>query len=205
MLIISIILLYIIASLWETIVHWKILHAKKNTYQNWGKLGGVFGKLRKGWFSHNRVHHNYTFKKSQFIQFESEKEQKILNRKLPEDLKDLIIDNRYGLSVSSFWEITTFVSVPLVFSIILLYYIDYRYIPIGIFIAVLPMLLSKYLHPLLHMPQEILEKNRFSSWLSNTSYFKYIQESHLLHHKYGLCNFNLLPAGDYILGVYKKE
>jgi len=194
---------YLAATVWETLLHWKVLHANRATRLRWRQKGGIFGKLRRGWFSHNVIHHRQTYQ-SYFTQFKTPQAKKFLDSKLKGSLGESIRRNQYGLTVSTFWEISCF-TLPPIFAVLLLYpFFHIKYIMIGFVISTLPMWLSKYVHPLLHIHPEILQKKPFQKWLNKTAYFCYIRHCHFLHHKYGLCNFNLLPGGDYLLRVYKQ-
>ncbi|MBC7713043.1 MAG: hypothetical protein H7177_06875 [Rhizobacter sp.] len=68
-------------------------------------------------------------------------------------------------------------------------------------------LTSRYIHPLLHMKSETLanHKSIFVSMLAKTSYFKYVQKKHFLHHKQqGLISYNLVPGCEQILEFFFK-
>lgn len=124
---VSIILIYISASLWETLLHWKIIHASRKTYNNWRKWGWVFGKLRKGWFSHNFIHHKCTFNPDPYTQFSSVKIQQHLDARLQTSIAQVIRRNKYGLTISSFSEIITFIAPPSLMALIIFYYIYPQY------------------------------------------------------------------------------
>lgn len=191
---------YIITSLWETFVHWKILHSNRKVRQLWKKMG-ILGQLpRCAYFSHNIIHHNNTFRESYFLQFANSGEQAKLNNRLPEKLRAQIIHNKYGLTISSFWELFTFMAFPLIFNTWLFFKcahpITLTLIPL---ISITPALLSKYIHPSLHEIETVETKN-YSLWVK---YKKFIAKYHKIHHEVGLKNFNLLPGGDFIIGVYQ--
>ena len=169
----------------------------------WKKMSGIFNLLRKAHFSHNTIHHNKTYKKSYFIQFESPCKKESLDSKLKSRPQLRILGDRYGLSISGFWEIVVFVGVPLTINSIVFILLAPSFLYIGLIIAILPMLLSKYLHPLLHVKK--LKKNLFISLVMQSRFFISIQNYHFLHHKYVSCNYNLLPGGDYLMRVCRKE
>ena len=200
-LIISIIVTYIATSTWETFVHWKILDASKKSRLKWKRKGGIFNLMRKGYFSHNVIHHQKTYKDNHFIQFDSHHKKALLDAKLQPKFGCY----RYGVTVSGFWELFVFISIPLTFSTITFITLSPQFLPLGIAIAITPMLLSKYLHPLLHENfTSEPEQKTFKSWVIRSPFFRFIQHYHFVHHKYGLSNFNLLPGGDFLMQVWKN-
>jgi len=200
-LIISVIITYLTTSIWETFVHWKILHASKKSRLQWRRRGGIFNLMRKGYFSHNVIHHRKTYKNNHFIQFESHHKKALLDAKLQPKFGC----HRYGVTVSGFWELFVFTSIPLTLSTITFIALAPKFLPLGIIIAISPLLLSKYLHPLLHENfTSKLEQNTFKAWVTRSHFFNFIQHYHFIHHKYGLCNFNLLPGGDFLMQAWKS-
>ncbi len=204
-LIIGVIIVYFLTSLWETVVHWKILHADKASRLRWRQVGGIFNLLRKAYFSHHTIHHTKTYRTNYFQQFESRKQKESLDSKLNPHPEFRIKCNRYGLNISGFWENIVFVGVPLLNSVIVLYILSPPFIWVGFIIAVIPMLLSKYLHPLLHDAYASKSTNSIIlKIIVNSNFFKFIQLYHFIHHQYAMCNFNLMPGGDYVLGIARK-
>jgi len=135
----------------------------------------------------------------------SKEAKEILDSKLDRHPEFRIKCNSYGLNISGFWEILVFIGVPLSASIVVFYMLSPTYMWVGAIIAIVPMLLSKYVHPLLHEKRTLSDIS--FSWLGvivSSRYFKYIQRYHFIHHQYSLCNFNLMLGGDYLLGVSRK-
>jgi hypothetical protein len=183
-------------------VHWKILHASKRSRLAWRRLGGVFNLLRKAYFSHNTIHHVKTYKSSYYIQFDSKKKKNALDSKLNSHPNFRIIGDRYGLTISGFWENTVFMAIPIGGAIIVFSYIAPEFTWLGVLLATIPMLLSKYIHPLLHDKKFATKrKSEIIKYFVESKYFLYIQKYHYIHHQYALCNFNLMPGGDYLFGV----
>lgn len=198
----AIVIAYFITSLWETFIHWRILHATKGSRRIWRKFGVIGSLLRRAYFSHNIIHHNKTFKDNLFIQFKNKKEQLSLDNKLPQNLRIKIQENKYGLTISTFWEMITFTLFPITINTLIFYrYANIITLVIITFISILPALLSRYLHPKLH--QQIQNHTKQNNLFC--IYFRYIQDYHLTHHRSAMVNFNLLPGGDYILGVNYKN
>lgn len=197
---------YLIASLWETFVHWKLLHCSNKTRLRWKTKGGVYNLLRRGRFSHNVVHHRATYKENYFVQFRSADGKRQLDGKLNSASGGRIIINRYGLTVSSGWEILGFTGVPAALAAIIGMTLNPLLAVIGIGFSFVPFLLSKYIHPLLHV-QNASQKipNVLLVRPIIVQYISYIQRYHFIHHKRGLCNFNLMPGGDILLGVARDD
>lgn len=199
--ILIVVVAYLITTTWETLIHWKLLHATKRSRLVWRKLGGIGGVFRRAYFAHTIIHHERTFKAGFFTQFGSEDERLKLNQKLPVALRDRIVKNRYGLSISSFLEMATFVAVPVLVNtgVVLLLW-DIGMLPVVWLISIAPALLSRYVHPQLHKAG--VGQAGGNLW---DRYLEGIREYHRMHHEYGLVNFNLLPGGDYVLGVACKK
>ena len=201
-LIISTIIVYMTASVWETLIHWKILHASRRSKLRWKRIGGPFNLMRKGSFSHNMIHHKKTFKKNYFVQFESKNKKKLLDSKL----KSKYGCYSYGVTASGFWEVFVFISIPLFFSAFIFMLLAPAFLPLGLLIAISPMLLSKYIHPILHDRSAIdADIGKLKFWIVRSRFFNFIQHYHFLHHKYASCNFNLFPGGDLLLGLWKNR
>ena len=202
----SLITAYVATSMWETLVHWKILHASRRRRQQWKRLGGVFNLLRKAYFSHAVIHHRKTYKTNYYVQFDSTEDKNALDARLKPRPQLRILGNRYGLDVSGFWETAVFIAVPVVISTSLFLLLCPDFVCLGVLIALSPLLLSKYLHPLLHAEATgPLEPHTFLSRLRlrRSRFFIYIRRYHYLHHEDVSCNYNLLPGGDWLLGVHK--
>ncbi|MGH1538986.1 MAG: hypothetical protein ACRBHB_01065 [Arenicella sp.] len=116
-----------------------------------------------------------------------------------------IIGDRYGLSISGLWENTVFIAVPMCIAFVTFSLFSANFMWLGLLIATAPMLLSKYIHPLLHEEQPLSKTNsKVLRFIIKSNYFSYIQQYHLVHHIYPLSNFNLLPGGDYLYGVTRS-
>lgn len=198
----SLIFVYFATSCWETFVHWKILHANRNTRLAWKYYGGVFNLLRKACFSHNTIHHVKTYNSNYYVQFNSANKKKSLDSKLYARPHLRIQGDRYGLTISGFWENTVFMAIPIIIAIFIFSLLAIDYVWLGVLIAIIPMMLSKYVHHLLHKENPISKNtSAIMKYFLSSRYFSYIQLYHYIHHQHTLCNFNLMPGGDYLLGV----
>jgi len=191
---------YLGASGRESWVHSAILHASKNERQRWRKYGSIGALLRLAHFYHNTIHHRRTFKSSFFIQFDNPLQKRKLDSALIGELGIRLRANSYGTTVTGTWEIATFVAVPLAFITPMFLKWAPALLPVGVAIAVLPLLLSRYIHPLLHIDYESesgTHKNK-SEFIRRTCAFRYLQAYHRRHHEDYSINFNLLLGADWI-------
>ena len=101
---------YLLTSAWESLAHWQILHASRRSRQAWRRLGGLGILFRRAYFYHNIIHHRRTYTRSFFQRFDSDTQKRNLDVKLKNDLQKRLLINRYGVTVSGFWEICTFIT-----------------------------------------------------------------------------------------------
>ena len=198
----GLIFVYFTTSIWETFVHWKICHANKNTRLAWKRYGGIFNLLRKAYFLHNTIHHVKTYSSNYYVQFDSLNKKESLDSKLYSRPHLRVLRDRYGLSISGFWGNAVFMAIPISIAISIFSLLAIKHVWFAILIAIVPMVLSKYLHPFLHEENPISKStSTIMKHFLNSRYFLYIQLYHYIHHRYPLCNFNLMLGGDYLLGV----
>jgi len=187
---------YFTATLWEHYLHKEILHARPKKAKKWSKY---YRLLYKGVYSHHVVHHKKTFQTNYHRQFDSQKQQQELDIHLIEKFGQTNNRRKYGLTINTLWEYSMFMlpwffMAPLVY----LYFELYQFF-IFTFTLMLPLLLSKYIHPFLHTDLE----NK--SWIYNNFYTRKIYKTHKNHHQDDTKNFNLLLGGDWIMGSYQAS
>ena len=191
---------YLIATLWENILHNKILHTKKNTIHFWkrNKHIWLFKQLYYGYYTHHVIHHQRTFKNNYTEQFINDREKDSLNEDLLKRFGKTEEKRDYGLTIGTYKEYIMF-NIPLIFFVFLIYYFTNNFVYIFIFIipSILATIFSKFIHPYLH---KNFTNNK--SFLTHNKYFKLIYINHYIHHQDDTKNFNLLPGGDYILNTY---
>ncbi len=205
-LLIAVAVSYVIATLWESAVHRGVLHADRKRRLNWRRRGGVFHLLRKAYFSHHIVHHQLTYRTDFFVQFDQEEARERLDHRLPSTMEERVRKNRYGLTISSWLENGVFILIPSMLCMGVFLLLAPSFVWLGVGIAFMPMLLSRFIHPLLHMSEGECEQDlpRPLRTLSRTTLFRWLQRYHFMHHQDHRCNFNLFPGGDFLLGVGKK-
>ncbi len=198
---------YLVASAWESLAHWQILHAGKHARQRWRDWGGFGDLLRLAFFYHNRVHHRRTFVSNYWVQFDSPLQRQRLDQRLKGEIRKRLMSNGYGTTITGFWELFTFAAFPMLLNSVLCALLAPRWVLLGIMIGLLPLLMTKYIHPLLHVDVNELSAgaNGPRQSLIQSGSFRFLQQYHFLHHKYGLVNFNLLPGADLLLFVYRYD
>lgn len=191
---------YLIATLWEHYLHKEILHAKRQKVKYWRNSGGKIGMLLyKGWYSHHVVHHKKTFQTEYHTQFDSKQQQTNLDTHLINKFNQTNTPQKYGLTINTFWEYVIFMLPWFIVAPISFYLGGYLLLMISTLILMLPLLLSKYIHPFLH------EKKTQTSWIYNNVYVKKIYKTHRIHHEDDTKNFNLLLGGDWIMETYQNN
>ena len=195
---------YMIASGWESWAHRSLLHASRRSRRAWRNYGEVGALLRLAYFYHNTIHHRRTFRKSFFVQFDDQTQKRKLDHALKGSLLQRLEESTYGVTISGFWELFTFASVPVAFVTVEFALLAPLWLPIGILIALLPLLLTRYMHPLLHLDAEQHRSEPLRRLICAAPLFAYMQRYHFLHHKYGLVNFNLLLGADWIFRVRRS-
>jgi len=191
-----IIITYLVATLWEQYFHRDILHASSKVLKRWKSSEFVIYKmLYRGYYGHHVVHHKKTFTKAYTEQFDSKEEKERLDSFLIEKFGGSDDDQDYGLTINDFNSYFMFMFPLIILSPILLYLLEMYEFVIVTVVMMLPLLLSKYIHPLLH--GEIKD-----NWFYNNAYIKLIYNTHYIHHQDDSKNFNLLWGGDWLRGSY---
>lgn len=198
MTLIIILITYLIATLWEYYLHKEILHANNKKVKKWKHSQNVISRLLyKGYFSHHTVHHQKTFQKEYHIQFDSDEQQIKLNIYLIKKFGETNDKQNYGLTINTFWEYVMFMLPWFIVAPIALY-IETYFLILCTLILMLPLLLSKFIHPILH--EDKIQK----SWIFNNAYIKKIYQTHRIHHEDDTKNFNLLLGADWLMGSYQR-
>jgi len=192
---------YLVATLWEHYQHKHILHANNTTVKKWQNSSFWVHQVlyRGGYYAHHVVHHKLTFQTEYTIQFDSKEEQEKLDRFLIKKFGKTDREQAYGLTINTIYEYIMFLLPAFFLLPILAFYLDFFQLLIFALPLTFPLLLSKYIHPVLH------EKLEEKSWVYNNWYVRLIYETHYIHHQDDSKNFNLLWGGDWLLGTYKRN
>ena len=190
---------YFLATLWEHYLHKQVLHASAKRTKRWKESSFSFYRLLyKGYYSHHVVHHKLTFQQHYHLQFNSQKEQEKLDNFLIKKFGETESKQNYGLTINTLYEYAMFILPAFFLLPILAFFLEFYQLVIFTVPLVLPLLLSKYIHPILH---DNLENK---SWVYNNFYTRKIYETHYIHHLDDSKNFNLLLGGDWVMGTCGK-
>ena len=193
-------LAYFAASFWEATFHRTVLHARQRARRSWRKWGAAGSLLRLACFYHHTIHHRSTFLRDQLVQFDSALQQGKLDSRLRGAIGSRVRLDRYGLTVTGPSEFAAFVGPPLLVNSLVALALAPGLLWMGAVISTLPLLLSRYLHPLLHEPIPSARRRAVLPALRRGRMFRFVQSYHLLHHAHGTRNFNLLLGADWLLG-----
>jgi len=166
---------YLVATLWEQYFHREFLHASSKVMKRWkGSEFVLYKMLYRGYYAHHIVHHKKTFTKAYTEQFGSKEEKERVDSFLIEKFGSSDDDQDYGLTINSFnsYFMFMFMFPLIVLSPILLYLLEMYEFVIVTVVMMLPLLLSKYIHPMLH--GEIKD-----NWFYNNAYIKLRNRSKL--------------------------
>ena len=191
---------YITASLWESTFHHHILHARRRTKRSWRNWGHIGALLRLAYFFHQTIHHRRTFLRSLLSQFDSPAQRQALDSRLKGSIGLRARLDRYGLTVTGPTEFVAFAGLPLLVNALAAIAVEPWLLPIGVLASLLPILLSRYIHPLLHEATPPVCATGFLPRLRRSLLFRLLQEYHLIHHVQRNTNFNLLLGADWLLG-----
>jgi hypothetical protein len=191
-------LAYAVASVWEAVFHRHVLHASPAARRRWRRWGGAGALLRLAHFFHHGIHHQHTYRRSLLVQFDAPGQQQRLDARLPAAVARRARSDRYGLTVTGPCELLAFTAVPLALTTAVAAVACPSMLGAGVGVSVLPLLLSRYVHPLLHRPPQAV------GWLGRSRAFRFLQRYHLTHHRLGGRNYNLLPGGDLVMGQWHR-
>ncbi|SFE21309.1 hypothetical protein [Nitrosomonas sp. Nm166] len=201
----GIILGYVFFSIFESIAHKYLLHAKRRTRIYWHKLGYLGKYINNSWFSHHVVHHHKTFRTNHVTLFDSKQQEKELNQLLIENNKREIIHSSYGLRIGNIYEKIRYL-YPHFLWLLIVCYAGGGYFTLGILVPLFFYIwIAEYVHPYIHLPyrKAIDIASPIMRLVIKTKYFKYLARHHYLHHKYLNCNFSLMLGADWFLGCHR--
>ncbi|QNM98670.1 hypothetical protein [Chitinimonas koreensis] len=198
---------YLLASLIESYMHQHVSDAPRGRVKRWERHPRLFKYLIRTNYSHHTIHHCKTFKQDHVTQFTSAEERSRLDAMLsglgPHG--EIIQRSMYAVKLHGSGSLV-FVA-PLLPVVPLCLATAGGWATAGACLALaLPPAFSNFIHPYLHMRHtEALERApRWIAMLLKTRYFKAMARHHYLHHRYVVCNFNLLLGGDRLRRVARK-
>jgi hypothetical protein len=171
------------------------------------KYPRLFHIFLKPYYQHLVIHHHRTFKGNFFDQFRDELEKKELDtwisRKFSKQFSELIWVERYNLTLKGISGTLPF-AIPFTAGPLLIGMVfGWTAFFASLLTAFIPVWMSKFIHPLVHLPEETHLAHPLIQWLMKTSYMKMVFKNHYLHHQQLETNFNLLLGGDYIVGHHR--
>ncbi|RZA09750.1 MAG: hypothetical protein EOP11_00645 [Proteobacteria bacterium] len=176
---------------------------QRNLYRKFPRLMAPF---LKPYYQHLVIHHHRTFKADHFEQFESQLEKEKLDawirKKFSPEFAGLIWLERYNLTLEGISGTLPFALPFLLGPLLILFTLGPVAFLASLLTAFIPVWLSKYVHPLVHLPQETEHEHPFIRWLMRTRYMRHVFRNHYLHHQHLEKNFNLLLGGDYLVGLH---
>jgi hypothetical protein len=192
---------YVASSLVESIAHQKISDAPRKYIKLWSRYPRLFKLLIQANYSHHVIHHRKTFRGNYIKQFRSEQERHELEVELLSRGHHgrIIINSNYAMKLQGTGAVA-FV-LPFIPFVALTFVFFNRSVASGFALAaMLPPLLSNYIHPFLHKSYDnaLTQAPRIIKILLKTRYFRNMMRHHYLHHRYMACNFNLLLGGDWL-------
>lgn len=193
-------LAYAITSLWEHGFHRSVLHARRRARRAWRRWPHIGALLRLGWFHHHVIHHRRTFLHSPFVQFDTPAQQAALDARVKGPVGARMRADRYGASVSGACQTLTVVTVPLLLNLLLAWRLHPALWWAGALVAALPLVISKYVHPLLHdLPATSRWGAPLAAAFRRTPVFRFLRRYHLVHHARATVHYNLLPGADWLM------
>ena len=197
---------YLIVSICESFFHRVVGHATPRSRLLWHrsrKLGAFF---LRAWYSHHVVHHFRTFRRDHVTQFSGPEEEERLRASLIAGERGHVLGQSYGLRVGGPGEFIRHVG-PTLPVLLAACGLGGAWFTVGAAFPLLAMpLASEFVHPYAHMSHEraMREAPAILRPLLATRCFRFVARHHWLHHRYLDCNFNLLPGGDFLLGVHRR-
>ncbi len=191
---------YIVSTLIESIFHQKMSDAPRKSVSRWEKYR-LLAPLVRANYSHHIIHHKKTFRHDYITQFRNTEEKKSLDGLLSRRGKygKLIQDSNYANKLHGTGALS-FIA-PFLPMLIVLYFLSDLAFFIGFFIcSTISPLFNNYVHPYLHMKHSDAMALAYPPmrWFLRTAYYRKMSVNHYLHHKYMVCNFNLMLGGDWL-------
>ena len=187
---------YAIARTWESIGHRRILHAKRREATQWRHYGMMGKAMREARFNH-LIHHKLM--RTSSWSRERIKGSKALSKTSIAQLEE----TEFGETINpTLGAIVLFSGIPLALTIPLYLKMSPAWLPVGLFIALSPYLMTRYVHPYLHAKTVRLATG--DSPAVHEIFLAAIDELrayHAEHHLQPWKNFNLLIGADMLFSL----
>jgi hypothetical protein len=197
---------YVMASLIESYMHEYVSDAPRRRVELWRRYPRLLKYLIRTNYSHHVIHHCRTFKQDHVTQFRSDAEREALDALLRQEGMhgEIIMRSRYAVKLHGSGSMV-FVA-PLLPVIPLTIALGGWSLTLGACLALtLPPLFSNFVHPYLHMrySDALAQAPWWLKPLVRSAYFRRVARHHFLHHRYVMCNFNLVLGGDRWRGMHR--
>ncbi len=205
---IGVMLGYLSATISESYFHMFFGHPYEAMRKLYFKNTRFFKACLKPYYQHYVIHHHKTFLNHFFNQFDNKKQKKKVDKwidhNFDKDFKNLIWIERYNLTLKGLSGTLPFAGPFCIGPIIIYNFLGLEAFLGCLITAYIPVWMSKYIHPLLHAPEETYKHSTFIQWFMKTKYMEKVLLNHFLHHHDGSKNFNLLLGGDQLIGLYRR-
>jgi|GEM_PF-1159467 len=196
------------ATVSESFFHMFFGHPFEKVKSFYFKNTSLFAACLKPYYQHFVIHHKKTYLNHFFNQFDSvEHKQRVdswIERNFDEEFKNLIWIERYNLTLKGFIGTLPFAGPFCIGPALVYYFLGVEAFLGCLLTGYIPVWMSKYVHPLIHAPEETHKHGPFIRWFMKTRYAEEILLNHFLHHNDGNKNFNLFLGGDYLIGLHRS-
>ncbi|MCF8059658.1 MAG: hypothetical protein K9K67_10200 [Bacteriovoracaceae bacterium] len=195
------------ATISESFFHKFFGHPFESVKRLYFKNTTLFSACLKPYYQHFVIHHKLTYLKHFFSQFDSkehkERVDNWIDHNFDEEFRNLIWIERYNLTLKGFIGTLPFAGPFCIGPILIYYFLGVEAFLGSLLTGYIPVWMSKYIHPLIHAPEETQNHGPFIRWFMTTKYAEKILLNHFLHHNDGNKNFNLFLGGDQLIGLHR--
>ncbi len=199
---------YLSATITESLGHKYTGHPGPTQRKAYFKYPKFFAAFLKPLYQHLVIHHHKTFRGEFFEQFSDEDEKLRIDswiaQRFSPEFAALIWKERYNLTLVGIAGTLPFALPFCIGPAIILCSLGKMAFFGSLVLAFSPVWLSKFVHPLIHLPEESANHHPFIQWLMQTNYMRRVFRNHYLHHQHLETNFNLLLGGDYLVFLHRK-
>ncbi len=196
------------ATISESFFHMFFGHPFEKVKKLYFKNTALFTACLKPYYQHYVIHHKKTYLNHFFSQFDSIEHMKRVDTWIEsnfgEEFKNLIWIERYNLTLKGFIGTLPFAGPFCIGPALIYSFFGVEALLGSLLTGYIPVWMSKYIHPLIHAPEETHRHGAFIRWFMTTRYAEAILLNHFLHHNNGNKNFNLFLGGDYLIGLHRS-
>lgn len=198
---------YLSATITESLGHKFTGHPGSAQRKIYFKFPRIFAPFLKPLYQHLTIHHHKTFRSEFFEQFSDEDEKKRLDswiaQRFSPEFSSLVWKERYNLTLVGVAGTLPFALPFCLGPLVILATLGKLPFLGSLVLAFSPVWLSKFVHPLIHKPEETARFHPLIQWLMKTKYMRLVLRNHYLHHQQLETNFNLLLGGDFLVNLHR--